>query len=225
MDVKWRTLALGLSIAGSAAADKPLDFPEALVEVGVGGLMLPGAELCFSEAAPCAEGDASFEVHAWHLYRPVSWMAVGGGLMIAFAPRTDLPHPTFLANREESRGYLTCQGSFRYYPYSDDGLDLWLGAYAGLVVVRDSASLATDKDAALIVGQQETLATVGGTLGAGLGMSGRLANKWTLGGSLVFSDWFLPETREQGPIGNEATLAGQVFAAAIGIDVIYHIDL
>jgi hypothetical protein len=216
--------ALGLS-AQANAHDETV-FPEALVEVGAGVIILPSAELCASPASSCAEGDASLEVHAWHFYRPESWYGIGGGLMLAFAPRTDLPHPSYLDNRDQSRGYLTGEASFRYYPYVAEEMQIWLGASAGFVVVRDAVLLPVSPDSSGIVGaQQETLSTLGIAVGLGAGVTMTMVDQWTIGGGLKFSDWFLPDDRKQGPIGNEASLSGSVVAVNLGLDVAYHIDL
>lgn len=213
-------------IALPAASAEPPVFPEALIEVGAGVVILPSAELCASPASRCAEGDASIEVHARHFYRPEPWYGIGGGLMLAFSPRTDLPKPSYLDNRDESRGYLTGEASFRYYPYVADTLQVWVGASAGFVVVRDAMLLPVSPDSSGVVGaQQETLATLGVALGLGVGISTTLADDWSAGGSLTLSDWLFPNDREQGPIGNEASLAGQVISVNLGIDVAYHIDL
>ncbi len=146
--------------------------------------------------------------------------------MLAFSPRTDLPRPSYLDNRDESRGYLTGEGSFRYYPYVDDSMLIWIGASAGFVVVRDAMLLPVSPNSSGIVGAtQETVATLGVALGVGGGMSVTLVDDWTVGGALKFSDWLLPTDREQGPIGNEASLAGQVLAVNLGLNIAYHIDL
>lgn len=227
MDVRPFALAVacGLTALPATAQDETA-YPEALVEVGAGVVILPSADLCASPASRCAQGDASLEAHAWHFYRPESWYGVGGGLMLAFAPRTDLPRPAYLDNRDESRGYLTGEGSFRYYPYVDDTMQFWLGVSAGFVVVRDAMLLPVSPNSSGIVGAtQETIATLGLAFGLGAGVSMALVDDWSAGGALKFSDWLLPDGREQGPIGNEASLSGHVLTVNLGIGVTYHIDL
>ena len=68
--------------------------------------------------AGCKDGDTSFELDAWQLYRQNLRLAFGAGLLLGLIPTTDAPRRYFEGiERDHSRKYLTLEGTLRYYPF------------------------------------------------------------------------------------------------------------
>jgi hypothetical protein len=139
-----------------------LDRPTGIAEFGFGWLTLPGAAICVAPAAGCREGDTSFLLDAWQLYRANTRFAVGAGIMLGLIP-TNNPPPPKGREREHSRQYFTVEGTIRYYPYVGQNVEWWVGVTGGLVVVSDRFVVESDgPDRALLGPRGVTIRSEGG---------------------------------------------------------------
>jgi hypothetical protein len=138
-----------------------------IAELGVGWLTLPGASVCAerSSGQGCKNGDTSFELDVWQIYRGNRRFAFGAGAMLGLIPTTDAPrHDPDEIVRDHSRSYLTIEGTIRHYPYVGEGIELWWGISGGLAVVNDRF-VVTDKnsDLALVGPRGSNIRTEGAT--------------------------------------------------------------
>lgn len=205
--------------------------PERLVgmaEVGLGWLVLPGAEVCVERStAGCSQGDSSLQVEAWQLFRVGGAFAVGAGLTLGLIPTTDAPRedPPGV-EREHTRRYLTVEGTVRYYPYVAESLEAWVGLTSGLVVVSDRFESKEGRQEVELVGPRGvTIRTEGYTIGLAAGVAYLFAPNWSVGASLRYGTWFLPSEPERDPLGDEASLVGRNSVFGAGISVAYRIPL
>lgn len=213
------------SLTGFAALDRPVGMAEG----GVGVLTLPAAEVCVERSTGCNQGDVSFAVEAWQLYRPRLRWAFGAGLLLgliptATPPRQDQEPPG--VERDHTRSYMTVEGMARYYPYVGERVELWVGLAGGLVIVSDRFTVSGDLDERAFAGPRGvTIRTEGGSIGVALGFAYELTRRWAFVGNLRYAEWFLPEEPATDPLGTEASLAGRnaVFSLALGVS--YRVDL
>jgi hypothetical protein len=206
------------------------DRPMGMAEFGIGALTLPGAEVCGAasegEQPDCTQGDASFSVEAWPLYRPSIRYAFGAGIMLGLIPTT-IPaqqEPTDQTiERDHSRSYLTAEAMGRYYLYVGETTELWAGVTAGLVVVSDRFVIESGvlADRALVGPQGVTIRTEGGAIGIALGGAYALAEGWSFGAALRYGQWVLPETPAEDPLGSQASLVGRNSYITLGVGVAY----
>lgn len=230
--------AIACALAPRAAAAEGLGYadarepdPERLVgmaEVGLGWIVLPGAEVCVERTqAGCSRGDSSLELEAWQLFRVSGAFAVGAGLTLGLTPTTDAPRedPPGI-QRDHTRRYLTIEGIVRYYPYVDDALEAWLGVTGGLVVVSDRFESQEGRQEVELVGPQGvTIRTEGYTVGLAIGGAYVFDPHWSLGASLRYGSWFLPSEPERDPLGDEASLVGQNSVFGLGVSIAYRVPL
>lgn len=204
------------------------DRAQGIAEVGAGFLTLPDAEVCVDPTeSGCTTGDTSLELDAWMLYRPTDHWAAGAGVTLGLTPTTDLPRddPPGLP-RNHSRGYMMIEATGRHYVLALDDAEIWLGGTAGLVVVNDSFATANNTpDKALVGNHGVTIRTEGWTAGLGVGGSYVFDPAWAVGVSLRYMLWVLPDDPATAPTGDEASLAGNVSAFTLGINVSYRTPL
>jgi hypothetical protein len=204
-----------------------LDRPTGIAEAGFGWLTLPGAEVCATRTTKCKQGDTSFDVDMWQIFRANLRLAFGAGVLFGLIPTTDAPRkePDGI-DRDHKRQYLTVEGTVRYYPYVGENIEWWLGVTGGLVIVSDRfATAASTYDGPVIGPQGVTIRTEGGTIGAATGIAFSLAPHWTCGGSLRYGNWFLPEKAATDPLIDEASLTGRNTMFAIGLNIAYRTSL
>jgi hypothetical protein len=212
--------------SGYAAQDRPMG----MAEFGVGALTLPGAEICgatMDGAEPeCTQGDASFSIEAWPLYRPSLRYAFGAGIMLGLIPVT-IPaqqQPTDQTiERDHSRSYFTVEGMGRYYLYVGEKTELWAGITGGLVVLSDRFVVESGvlADRALVGPQGVTIRTEGAAVGIAAGGAYALAENWSFGAMLRYGQWFLPDTPAEDPLGSQASLVGRNSYIILGLGVAY----
>ncbi len=204
---------------------RALDRPTGMAEAGFGWLTLPGANVCSSGG--CKAGDTSFELDAWQLYRQNLRLAFGAGLLLGLIPTTDAPQQRESTDiqRDHSRKYLTLEGMLRYYPYVGEKTELWVGLTGGLVVVSDRFKVVDAYDKPLIGPSGVVIRTEGGTLGLALGGAYELSRNWSVGGSLRFGNWFLPEDPATDPLKDKASVTGRNSVFSLGFNVAYRIPL
>ncbi|MEZ4224138.1 MAG: hypothetical protein R3B13_24530 [Polyangiaceae bacterium] len=224
----FATTAKAQDAATTDAVDPLPERPRGMAEVGLGWLVLPAAEVCVErDIAGCTRGDSSFELDAWQLYRAHETFAIGAGMTLGLTPTTDAPRqdPPGTA-RDHSRGYFTVEAIARYYPYSEDPFEVWLGITSGLVVVSDRFESREGKsDRALVGPRGVTIRSEGYTVGLAAGGAYEFASRWSVGSSIRYGSWFLPETPNTDPLGDEASLVGQNDVFSVLVSVAYSLRL
>jgi hypothetical protein len=204
---------------------RALDRPHGMAEAGFGWLTLPGANVC--SQAGCRGGDTSFQLDGWQLYRQNLRLAFGAGLLLGLVPTTNAPASDTEngIKRDHTRRYLTLEGMLRYYPYVGEKFELWTGVTGGLVVLSDRFQVVTDYDKPLIGPAGVTIRTEGGTLGVAIGGAYELARHWSIGSSLRFGNWFLPDEPATDPLLDKASLTGRNSVFSLGLNLAYRIPL
>jgi hypothetical protein len=192
------------------------------IELGVGFFTLPRARVCIASFAGCSKGDSSLALSAWPMFRRGPF-AVGAGVMMGITSSTDAPKndPPDLP-RDHYRRYLSIELTGRYYIPLSERMEGWGGITAGLGVVNDtfqSQKGLTDK--AVIGARGVTLLTEGFTLGVGVGVSYAMSENFLLGGGLRVSNWFLPNTPAIDPLGDRASLTGNVATVDLALTLAY----
>lgn len=202
-----------------------LDRPTGIAEFGFGWLTLPSAAICVGPVINCREGDTSFLLDAWQLYRGSTRFAFGAGLMLGLIP-TNNPPPPSGNEREHSRQYFTFEGTLRYYPYVGQSTEWWIGLTGGLVVVSDRFEVeAEGPDRALLGPRGVTIRTEGGSLGVAGGPVFALTENWALGATLRYGHWFLPTRPALDPLGSPASLTGRNTVISLGVAVAFRMAL
>jgi hypothetical protein len=211
--------------ARTAVGFAALDRPTGIAEFGFGWLTLPGAAICVEPLAGCREGDTSFELDAWQLYRGSTRFAFGAGVLLGLIP-TNNPEPPEDVDREHSRQYLTIEGTVRYYPYVGENVEWWLGVTGGLVVVSDRFEVTSDAtDRALLGPRGVTIRTERGSLGVAGGPVIALTPNWALGATLRYGHWFLPGEPALDPLGSRASLTGRNTVISLGLSIAFRLAL
>ena len=199
-----------------------LDRPHGIIEGNVGVLTLPAAEVCVERSTGCKEGDLSFALEAWPLYRANVDFAFGAGVVLGLIPTAHPPHddPPGI-ERDQTRSYFTFEGTARYYPVVAKSVEWWLGLTGGLVVVNDTFKVVTHPpdDRALLGTSGVAIRTEGGTVGVATGFAYELTPHWSFIGTARYSRWFLPVVPATDPLGDEASLIGEnsVVSGAFGV--------
>ncbi len=204
---------------------RALDRPHGIAEAGFGWLTLPRANVC--SQAGCTAGDTSFELDGWQLYRQNLRLAFGAGFLLGLIPTTDAPQDKQDSGiqRDHTRKYLTLEGMLRYYPYVAERFELWVGLTGGLVVLSDRFQIVDDYDKPLIGPAGVTIRTEGYTLGLAVGGAYELTSHWSVGGSLRYGSWFLPNERASDPLLDKASVGGRNSVFSLGFNLAYRIPL
>jgi hypothetical protein len=209
-------------VKGFASLDRPIGMAEA----NVGVLTLPDAEVCAQRSAGCNNGDLSFALEGWEIYRANLRLAFGAGFMLGLIPIAHPRQAPEAIERDHTRSYLTVEGVFRYYPYVGETMEVWIGPVGGLVVLSDQFQVANIQDDRALLGTRGvTIRTEGGSIGAGTGFAYQLAEHWALIGSFRFTQWFLPSKPATDPLGSEASLTGKNTAFSLSFGVAYRLPL
>ena len=201
-----------------------LDGPVGIAEGGVGVLTLPAAEVCAERRAGCKQGDLSFALEAWQLYRANLRLAFGAGLVLGLIPTARPPQDD--PERDQTRSYLMVEGALRGYPYVANGFELWLGLTGGLVVVNDRFQLiVNDDDRAMLGPRGATIRTEGATLGAASGFAYWLTDAWSFTGAIRYAFWLLPDEPARDPGGRQASLTGENSVVTLAFGMAYRVSL
>jgi|GEM_PF-1197185 len=201
-----------------------------MVEVGLGWLTLPDAEVCSVRTGEtdCLRGDSSPALEAWQLFRLPPALGLGAGVMLGLTPTTEVPERSpESVEREQSRRYLTIEGTARTYPYVRDAFEAWAGVTAGLVVVSDSFDTAIDSgvDKPLIGSGGVIIRTEGFTSTLAGGVAYEVSRGWAGGGTLRVGAWFLPAEPKLSPLGDQASLAGRTSYFVASLVAAYRVPL
>jgi len=209
-----------------ASGFSALDRPVGIMEVNVGLLTLPNAEICAERSAGCSRGDASFSLEAWELYRANLRLGFGAGVMVGLIPTANPQQDPEGLERDHTRGYFTIEGIVRYYPFVGRHFEGWVGVVGGLVVVSDRFTVPIEDDNRALLGTRGvTIASEGASLGLAVGLAYELAEHWSLIGNLRVTEWFLPSTPETDPLGSEASITGMNLSTAIAFGIAYRLPL
>lgn len=204
-----------------------LDRPHGIIEGGAGILTLPAAEVCVERSSGCKQGDLSFDAETWQLYRPTVRFAFGAGVVLGLIPTAHPPHedPPGI-EREQTRGYLTFEGTARYYPVVLRDIEWWLGLTGGMVVVDDRFQVVGEQDDRALLGPRGvTIRTEGGSLGLATGLAYELGTHWSATGTLRYAQWFLPSEPARSSFGDEASLTGPNLVITLAFGVAYRLAL
>jgi hypothetical protein len=200
--------------------------PFGAMELGVGILILPDAEVC--AANRCERGDVSLAVDARPLYRFSRSWAFGAGLMLALTPTTP-PQRQTLFPRRQARRYFLVEGVARYYVLRDESLQAWLGLASGLVAVSDNfRTPGAAAEFSVIGSSSANLVTEGFSAGIDMGAAFPTAQAVVLGAALRVGTWVLPVRSLHTPLGDDTSLRGRnttvgfVFSAGFGSDARRH---
>ncbi len=232
-------LATLLAASGTAGAQEDaglerrppetrLDRPLGVAEVGVGWLVLPGADVCTERGTgACTKGDSSPTLEVSPLYRATQRFEVGASITLGLIPTTDAPRQDPAGvTRDHRRSYLIVETVARYYPLVRESIEAWVGLTGGLVVVSDAYKpTAGTSDKALVGPRGVVIRTEGYTIGLATGIGYRLGTHWTVGGTLRYGNWFLPNTPATDPLGDEASLSGRNVMFSASLNVGYHVAL
>ncbi|APR81856.1 Hypothetical protein A7982_07205 [Minicystis rosea] len=212
-----------------AGAKKP-DTTSTMVEINSGFLLLPGALVCPQtlDPATCKRGEFSLvvgiqNIWLWHDF------GFGGGIQWATTLRSDAAQGEPELERSHSRRYFLVEAQARYYFINQKRWRGFAGVTIGGIIVNDSWSVKADRepyaDTAFIGPRAATLGTEGLTMGAFIGGEWTFAPNWSLGPSLRYSTWFLPDARKQSPTLDVASLSGRLDMIDVGLRIAYRIAL
>lgn len=205
-----------------------LDRLTGMVEVALGWLLLPGANVCVEPSvAGCSSGDSSLDIEAWQLFRVRRTFAAGAGIVLGLTPTTDAPRqdPPGVS-RDHARRYFTVESTARYYAVTAKTFEAWVGLTAGLVVVSDRfESTEGQSDKALVGPRGVTIRTEGLTVGLAVGGAYLLSQNWAVGANVRYGSWFLPKKPAESPFGDEASLRGQNNVLSAALTLTYRVPL
>ncbi|MFO0553133.1 MAG: hypothetical protein U0271_32395 [Polyangiaceae bacterium] len=187
--------------------------PHTLVEVGFGVLALPAAEVCIGGPDQCVTGEISIAAGIRNLYQ-FGPFAVGLSGTFGSTLRNDDAQGAPELEREHSRQYFLVEGLFRWSFVQTNSADAYIGTGLGLVSVRDSWSVAADRDPAAevkFVGAESlVISTLGLSLFVSAGGEWFFWDNFSLGGSLRYGNWILPFDAKTSAFGDVASLSGRV---------------
>jgi len=205
-----------------------LDRPHGMIEGGAGILTLPGAEVCVERSTGCKQGDLSFAPETWQLFRANTSFAFGAGIVLGLIPTAHPPHedPPGI-ERDQTRSYLTFEGTARYYPIVLTKVEWWIGITGGMVVVNDNFQVISEEedDRALLGPRGVTIRTEGGSIGFATGLAYELTSHWSFTGTARYSEWFLPTTPARDSFGDEASLKGKNEVISVALGLAYRLAL
>jgi hypothetical protein len=204
-----------------------LDRPHGIIEGGAGILTLPAAEVCVERSSGCKQGDLSFAPETWQLYRPNTSFAFGAGIVLGLIPTAHPPHedPPGI-ERDQTRSYLTFEGTVRYYPVVLKTVEWWIGLTGGMVVVNDSFQVVAEEDDRALLGPRGvTIRTEGASVGFATGFAYELTSHWSFIGTARYSEWFLPTVPARDAFGDEASLTGTNEVISVAFGVAYRLAL
>ena len=128
--------------------------------------------------------------------------------------------------RDQTRSYLTFEGTARYYPVVLQKIEWWIGITGGMVVVQDNFQVVAERDDRALLGPRGvTIRTEGGSIGFGTGLAYELATHWSVTGTVRYSEWFLPTVPARDSFGDEASLTGKNEVISLALGVAYRLAL
>lgn len=213
-------LPVGAGSASLGTAGAARGFrPHGSIELGMGVLVLPDAEVCAE--ARCERGDVSLGVEARPLFHLSEDWAFGAGVTLGLTP-TLPPQRATTFDRDHSRRYFQVEALARYFFWGRGPVRLWLGAAAGLVVVSDNFRGSGAVGEFSAVGPSSAnLASEGWTLGGATGAAFRITPALSIGGGLRVADWFLPDASRSTPLGDTTSLLGRTTMLSAALTLSY----
>lgn len=221
-------LPLGRASAQTNGEHDELARLTGMAEFGVGALSLPAAKVCTDRTSGrCKQGDTSLMLEAWQLLRTSKRIAAGAVVTLGLFPVADVP-PNSAPDlqRDHKRSYFAAEAILRWYFYTSPNWEAWAGATGGLVVIADTYSSKEALSEWSLPGPRGvTTRTEGFTLGCALGVSRPIFGDWSLGASLRYGLWSLPNTPARSPFGDEASLTGRNSMLLLGLSLGYKIAI
>ena len=232
----------GSSATRRAIAAREMGRPYTLAELELGFIGLPAADVCLRSPTDCEQGEGSLAVGIHNYYR-FDAFGIGAGIDWATTLRSDSARGAPSLKRTHSRAYFLVEGMFRYYALRSKDWEGWAGATFGAVVVNDSWSVLADRepyaDTDFVGPRGSTLGTAGLTAGIGVGAEWTFVPSWSIGATLRYANWFLPErclpSKSEGcenttsnkplPLNDPASLSGRIDMVALSIALAYRIAL
>jgi len=233
--------------AAPAAADEPTDAktsyamkrvptrekPHTLASLEGGLIALPNAPISTAQrggATPfgtIGEGDATLNAGVRLLYRGGPWWSIGAGAGYGPRPTSDDQYGGKSGiKRTHSRSYLTLAAEGRLIPLRYGDFEGWAGAMIGGVIVLDRFKTDTGVNNPTFLGEKEvTVRTEGITAGLQIGGNYYFGDSWSIGMTARGHRWFLPDNPRCSPIGDCATLSGNVQAYELALALSYRIPL
>lgn len=207
--------------------------PHTLASLEGGVIALPNAPISTTQRGgdtpfgQIGAGDATLNVGVRLLYRASPWFAFGAGAGYGPSPTSDDQYGGKSGiKRTHSRSYLTLSAEARVIPLRYGDFEGWAGALVGGVVVLDRFKTDTGVSGPSFLGEKEvTMRTEGITIGVEVGGSYYFGESWSIGVTGRGHEWFLPDTPRCSPIGDCATLSGNVQAYELALALSYHIPL
>ena len=231
-------LALGvlLTLAGPAHAQPDdealsssaynIDRPHTLVDVGLGALTLPRANLCITRT--CTTTDLTLLLALRHFFRFNRRWAFGAGISWGLRPGSDdatVSGDGVVVPRTHARNYFSVAGNARYYPIANDAWDLWTGLTSGIIVVSDRYRV-TEPGTSIVGPRGVTVASEGFMAGVGFGVDWSLARNWTVGVWTTQMLWQLPKAHACAQTGSDcASVGGSLFSFETGLSATYRVRL
>ncbi len=219
-----------------------MDRPYTLAELELGFIGLPAADVCIKSPTDCSPGEGSLAVGIHNFYRFESF-GIGAGIDWATTLRSDSARGADSLERQHSRAYFLVEGMFRYYALQSRTWDGFAGLTLGAIVVNDSWSVLADRepyaDTRFVGPRASTLGTAGITAGLGVGAEWSFTPGWSIGTTLRYANWFLPDrcipSKSDGcenttgnkplPLNDPASLSGRIDMVTLSISLAYRIAL
>ncbi len=211
---------------GAAKAAYDLDRPHSHVELGVGALTLPSANLCI--ATQCTDTDLTLLLALRHVFMFNRRFGLEAGVAWGFRPVTAEANLTApdgeVVERRHTRNYFMVSGGARYYPITSPGFLLWTGATAGVVVASDRYG-SPDRGESILGPRSTVIRSEGAMGGVALGADWPLRTNWLLGAWTTQMLWHFPGKKSCAQTGECASVGGSLYSFEAGIAVTYRVHL
>jgi hypothetical protein len=215
------------SAAQRASEAHKRDQQHTMVSASAGLLSLPAAEVCRSPTN-CEKGETGLSLGLYNHYR-FGRLAFGASLTYGTSLTAGAGGGAAELDRSHNRSYFMVEAQARYYALRRDRWEWWGGVTLGGIVIRDGWSVVADRDPYSdtdYVGPREaTLSTEGLAAGLAVGGAWTIAENWSVGTTLRYALWFLPDEAVVSPTGDSASLSGRVHMLDFGLNVAYRLAL
>lgn len=199
-----------------------------MVEVGVGILALPAAEVCTAGPNDCSTGEISLGVGIRNLYE-FGRFGIGAGIVWGTTLRNDDAEGDPALERSHSRRYFLVETLFRYAFLQGEKAEAWVGTGLGVVSVRDAWTVKADRDPITevkFVGPDALIvSTVGLSASLAAGGAWLFAENFSLGGFFRYGNWILDFEPATTPLGDVASLKGRVDVFELATTLAYRLSL
>ena len=211
-----------------------IERPHALALLEGGIIILPNAPVSQSQKGgstpilpPIGQGDATIQLGVHVMYRPFRDWVFGANFLFDPKPTADTEYGGAAGlPRTHERAYFFIGGEGRFIPLHAKGIEGWLGAQAGVVIVADRFTTNAGVPKPAIFGDREySLSSQGFFFGAQLGVDWYVTDRFVLGLLTRYNHWILPGQPQCSPILDCTTLTGNVDSLDFGLTVGYRLSL